>query len=104
MSNNYFEIEKAVTTPKFLNYPEYTNKFRLSLTAFMGSEISGNVQLTIQTDSSLQGQSGIAYYTLNDNEIDLLIAGLLERKLKIISATNENKSIFSPPKEDLFIS
>ena len=96
MSNTYFKIEKEIVTPSQLGYEEYTNKFNLSLTAFVGTDKSGNVQLTIQTNSSLPSQSGIAYYTLNDKEIDLLIGGLLERKLKLISATNDNQSIFSP--------
>lgn len=98
MSNTYFQIKKEIKTPgnQLLGFNEYTNKFRLSLTAFVGNEESGTVQLTVTTESTLSNQSGTAYYTLNNQEIDLLIAGLLERKLRIISATDDKQSIFSP--------
>ena len=99
MSNTYFELNKERTYEAVAGYKEYTNNYSLSLTAFMGGKSGNHTQLTIQTNSTIQGQSGIAYIELNDNDIDLLIAGLLERKLKIISATGEEKSIFSPPKE-----
>jgi hypothetical protein len=101
MSNTYFKIQKEIITPgnDIPNFPSYTNNFELTLTAFVGNDHSGKVQLTVQTRSSLPNQSGVAYYTLNDKEIDLLIAGLLERKLGIISATADNQSIFSPANE-----
>jgi len=66
------------------------------LCAFVGNENTGNVQLTIQTNSTLQSQSEIAYITLNDDEIDKLIFGLLERKLKLVSATGDEQSIICP--------
>jgi hypothetical protein len=90
MSNTYFKIEKAV----------YTNSYSLGLTAFVGNKESGNVQLTIQTRSSIHGQSGIAYITLNDEEIDKLIFGLLERKLKLVTATGDEQSKLCPDNND----
>ena len=98
MSNNYFEIKKTVEYKGFNQCDSYTNNYELMLTAFVGGE--NHTQLTLQTSSSIQGQGGIAYIVLDDNDVDLLIAGLLERKLKKISATGEEKSIFSPPKEE----
>lgn len=96
MSNSYFKIVKEVEYPKFQEYSEYTNRYELSLCAFVGNKDTGNMQLTIQTNSSLSNQSRIAYITLNDEEIDKLIFGLLERKLKLISATGEEQSIICP--------
>lgn len=99
MSNNYFKIEKAVETKGFDKYPGYVNNYTLSLTAFMGNEQSGNVQLTIHTSSTVSRQSGVAYITLNSEEIDKLIFGLLERKLKLISATGDEQSRICPNEE-----
>ena len=96
MSNSYFKINKVVDTPSTEHWARYSNTYNLSLTAFVGNEHSGNVQLTIQTDSTLPGQSGIAYYCLNNEEIDKLIFGLLDRKLKLISATSDEQSVISP--------
>lgn len=96
MANTYFGIKKEVTYPSFESFEGYVNKYNLSLTACMGNDKTGNIQLTIQTDSTIQSQNGVAYITLNDKEIDLLIAGLLERKLGIVSATGCEESIFSP--------
>ena len=95
MSNNYFELKKSVTTPGFNKFPGYTNDYRLSLTAFIGGK--NRVQLTVTTQSTLESQSGTGYIVLSDTDIDLLIAGLLERKLNKISATNEIKSNYCPP-------
>lgn len=92
MSNTYFEISKEVEYPKFLEYPGYKNKYYLSLTAFVGNNDTGGVQLTVRTDSTLRDQSGTAYITLNDNEIDKLIFALLERKLGLITATGDEQS------------
>jgi hypothetical protein len=101
MSNTYFRIEKEVkyeAFPPFTN-SDYVNKYELSLTAFVGNNLSGNVQLTIQTNSTLNGQSGTAYITLSDEDIDKLIFGLLERKLRIISATGDEQSKICPDEE-----
>lgn len=95
MSNTYFELKKKVITKGFDTFPGYTNDYRLSLTAFMSNK--ERVQLTITTNSTLSSQSGTGYIVLSDEEIDLLIAGLLERKLNKISATNEEKSNYCPP-------
>jgi len=101
MSNTYFSIKKQEEHKevKDLGLKGYKNSYRLSLTAFMGNPECGNVQLTIRTESTIPSQNGIGYISLNDKEIDLLIAGLLERKLDIISATSDNQSIFSPAEE-----
>lgn len=98
MANTYFAIRKKEEYKgvKSLHIDEYENSYELSLTAFMGDNSRGNVQLTIRTESTIPNQSGIAYIPLNNNEIDLLIAGLLERKLGIITATGDEQSIFSP--------
>lgn len=88
MSNTYFKINKKV------NCDEYV----LSLTAFCGND--RNVQLTVQTKSrEMPSHAGTGYITLNDHEIDLLIAGLLERKLGMVSANGDEQSIFSPNDE-----
>ena len=100
MSNNYFQIKKTVKYPKLDGYKGYRNDYELTLTAFMGGSTGDHTQITIQTNSTIQGQTGTAYFALNDEDVDNLIAGLLERKLKKISATGEEKSIFSPPVDD----
>lgn len=100
MSNTYFKITKEVEYPNvddsLFKSKGYKNEYDLTLTAFCGNEQVGNVQLTIQTTSTLPSQSWIAYITLNDEEIDLLIKGLLERKNGEISATGYEQSKFSP--------
>lgn len=98
MSNTYFAInkEEEYEGVKSLNINAYKNSYELSLTAFMGDSKRGNVQLTIRTESTIPNQSGVAYIPLNNEEIDLLIAGLLERKLGIVTATGDEQSIFSP--------
>jgi len=68
------------------------------LTAFVGGE--NHTQLTIQTDSTIQGQAGIAYISLNNDDVDKLIFGLLERKLMLVSATGEEKSCICPDSND----
>lgn len=99
MSNTYFKIEKEHIIPGFLQFPGYINKYELSLTAFVGGD--NHTQLTIQTISSLDGQGGTAYIVLNDEDVDKLIFGLLERKLKLITATaNEQSRICPNGKED----
>ena len=90
MSNTYGKIE---TIDEHI-YPNHINNMRLTLVAIMGGD--KHTQLTVITNSTLEGQSGVGYITLGDKEVDLLIAMLLERKLKIISATGEEQSIFSP--------
>ena len=99
MSNTYFKITKEVKYPDIDNSlfksKGYKNEYELTLTAFCGNEDIGNVQLTVKTNSTISGQSGTAYITLNDKEIDLLIAGLLERKIGNISATGDEQSVFS---------
>ena len=99
MSNTYFKITKEVEYPKIddslFKSKGYKNEYELTLTAFCGNEDMGNIQLTVQTQSTISGQSGTAYITLNDKEIDLLVAGLLERKLGRISATGYEQSVFS---------
>ena len=87
MSNTYFKINKKVDCDECI----------LSLTAFCGNDQTGNVQLTVQTKSrEMPSHAGTGYITLNGLEIDLLIAGLLERKLGVVSATGDEHSIFSP--------
>ena len=100
MSNNYFEIKKTVEYPEVAGYKGYRNDYELTLTAFVGGESGNHTQLTLQTNSTISMQVGTAYIVLDDEDVDLLIAGLLERKLKKITATGEEKSIFSPPKEE----
>ena len=94
MSNTYFELKKSVFTP---GEKSYTNDYTLNLTAFAGGE--NHIQLTIITSSTIPNQSGISYIVLNDEDVDNLMAGLLERKLGKISATDDRKSIFLPPEE-----
>jgi len=98
MSNTYFKIEKSVETKGFDTFPSYTNNYELTLTALMGGE--NHTQLTVQTTSTIVGQSGIGYIVLSDNDVDNLIAGLLERKLRKITATGEEKSSFKPIEDE----
>jgi len=98
MSNTYFKIEKEHTIPGYLQFPGYTNKYELSLTAFCGGE--NHTQLTIQTVSSLDNQGGTAYIVLNDADVDKLIFGLFERKLNLISATADEQSRICPNREE----
>ena len=96
MSNTYFRLTKH----KFDQNP-FSNrldkghdyKMELSLTAFVGGD--DHTQLTIQTESNIPLQSGTAYYTLNDEDIDRLIGALMERKLKLVTATADEQSIFN---------
>ena len=98
MANTYFKIEKEHTEEPTMSldgvrmYTGYTNKYRLTLTAFMGK--SERLQLTIQTTSTLESQNGVAYITLSDEEIELLYLGMKERK--DISATGNEQSKYSP--------
>lgn len=96
MSNSYFKIQKEIATPGFGNHSGYRNKYELTLTAFVGDDQSGNVQMTIQTQSTIDSQSGVSYITLNSEEIDKLIFGLLERKLRLVSATGSEQSLICP--------
>lgn len=98
MSNTYFKMSKKVTNKGIEPQHTYTNTHILTLTAFVGHE--DHTQLTVQTQSSLMAQGGVAYVVLGDKEVDLLIAGLLERKFGKISATGYEKSIFSPEEPD----
>lgn len=91
MSNTYAKIE---TEDLIKDHIPYSNYMTLTLTAFMGKE--KHTQLTVRTSSTLEGQSGTGYITLGDKEVDLLIAALLERKLRVISATGNEQSIFCP--------
>ena len=96
MSNTYFRLTKH----KFDQDP-FSNrlgkghdyKMELSLTAFVGG--NDHIQLTVQTQSNILSQSGTAYYTLNDEDIDRLIGALMERKLKLVTATADEQSIFN---------
>lgn len=97
MANTYFELEKSVTVDGRGFYPDYTNDYRLSLTAFVGGD--NHTQLTVVTNSTLSGQGGVGYIVLSDKDVDLLIAGLLERKLSKISATGNEQSNYCPPKD-----
>ena len=101
MSNTYAKIKTVDEFKKVegLPFPEYTNNMELSLTAFVGGKSGKHTQLTVQTSSTIQGQSGIGYITLGDKEVDLLIAALMERKLGKISATADEQSIFCPAEE-----
>lgn len=96
MSNTYARIttvDSSDAKPE-LDIQGYTNKMELNLTAFVGKE--KHTQLTIQTTSTTPSQCGIAHITLGDKEVDLLIAALLERKLKKISATGYEQSSYCP--------
>lgn len=98
MSNTYFKIEKEVEIPKSCKKDSYTNSMELTLTAFMGKE--NVVQLTVHSTSTIPGQSGIGYIVLDDQDIDKLIFGLLERKLHLITSTGDEQSLVCPNRED----
>jgi hypothetical protein len=86
MSNTYFKIKKTVKAcdPR----SGCTSKHELTLTAFMGGE--NHTQLTIQSGHDT------SYIPLSDKDVDNLIAGLLERKNKEISATGNEQSKICP--------
>ena len=69
MSNTYFKITKEVEyqdiDSSLFKSKGYKNEYELTLTAFCGNEDMGNVQLTVKTNSTISGQSGTAYITLN---------------------------------------
>lgn len=98
MANTYFEIKKSVKNKGAAASQDYINNYTLSLTAFVGGE--NKVQLTVQYERhTVEGkdpQHGTGYIVLTDHEVDLLIAGLLERKLGKISATGDEQSQYSP--------
>lgn len=98
MSNTYAEIKTTDVYEgnKILDFEPYQDDMSLSLTAFVSK--SKKLQLTIQTNSTLPNQSGCAYITLNDAQIDELIFALLERKYNLISATGCEKSLLIPAK------
>lgn len=100
MANTYAKIKTVDTVKAFPHYPGYTNTMTLSLTAFMGGKSGKHTQLTVNTVSTLKHQCGTAYITLGDKEVDLLIAALMERKLKLISATGNEQSIFCPNRQE----
>jgi hypothetical protein len=54
----------------------------------------GKLQLTVTTDSTISGQSGVGYITLNDEDIELLYQGMLKRKNGSISATGNEENLF----------
>lgn len=101
MSNTYAKIKTEDVIKGFNEFSGYTNNMTLTLTAFCGRE--KHTQLTIQTHSTLEHQSGTAYITLGDKEVDLLIAALLERKLGKVSAIGYEQSIFCPNDEEEFL-
>lgn len=95
MSNTYFELKKSVIK-KDIDGNEYTNNYKLSLTAFVGKE--NNVQLTVIHNSTRYNTpSGISYIELNNEDIDNIIGGLLERKNGEVTATGVEESKFCPP-------
>lgn len=101
MSNTYAKI-KTLDEHKdipALEVKGYVNSMELTLTAFVGGNSGKHTQLTVRTESTIPSQNGIAYITLGDEQVDLLIAALLERKLGKISATADEQSIFCPAEE-----
>lgn len=93
MSNTYFKLKKTVETKGFCKHDGYSTDYEATLTAFIGGE--NIVQLTIQTDSSLHNQNGIAYIVLSEDDIERLINALNERVIGKVSATGCEKSEFS---------
>ena len=75
----------------------YVNSYELSLTAFVGHP--ENVQLTVHTRSTVDGQSGIGYIELSDEDMDNIIAGFMERKLRHVTATGAEQSKFKPDRD-----
>ena len=100
MSNTYAKIKSSlkIDDSNILGKGYITN-MELTLTAFVGGNSGKHTQLTVNTTSTLNSQSGVGYITLGDEEVDLLIAALLERKLKKITATGYEQSIFCPNDE-----
>lgn len=100
MANTYARIKTVYSDFKDedLGFDGYTNDMTLTLTAFVG--VDKHTQLTVVTRSTLESQCGVAYIALGDEEVDLLISALMERKLGKISATGLEKSIFCPINDD----
>ena len=98
MSNTYFKLNKSKVDKDPFGRKNHIYDMTLSLTAFCGNP--DIVQLTIQTESNLEFQSGTAYYTLSDEDIERLIGALMERKLRIVTATADEQSIFNKSEEN----
>lgn len=99
MSNTYAKIKTSVDykgEPK-LGWKPYKTDMILSLTAFVGGD--KHTQLTVTTKSTNKLQSGTGYIQLGDNDVDMLIAALMERKLKVVTATGNEQSIFCPDED-----
>ena len=95
MSNTYFRFNKQTIRDSVLEGKEINN-MSLSLTVFIGNKETGGLQLTVYNQSNIPNQSGCGYITLTMEEIDLLIAGLLEHKLHKVSATGFEESNYCP--------
>ena len=101
MSNTYFKIKSINEHAGVKNDPvfkPYTNSYHLSLTAFVSN--SKTVQLTVQTQSTISSQNGVAFITLSEQDCLKLIGALTERLTKKISATGNEESIFTQNEEE----
>lgn len=97
MANTYFKLKKTVHTETSHEYNNYTNEYSLSLTAFVGKE-KNSVQLTVQCNSTMPNMTGIGFITLSEEDVDKLIVGLLERRMRI-SATGNEQSVICPDED-----
>lgn len=85
MSNTYFKLKKSETIPPMPSimgnevYLGYTTDMDISLTAYDDKE-PNMLQLTVNTLCSRDSNSGIGYITLNTEEQNKLIWGILERR------------------------
>lgn len=92
MSNTYFELKKQRELKNLDGRLTGSNKYTLSLTAFVSKQ--DIVQLTVSCQSDNKSQSGTGFIVLNEEDIDRLIGGLLERKLKLVTAIGYEQSNF----------
>jgi GTP cyclohydrolase III len=97
MSNTYFKISSSTKT----NYPGEVKKktdMKISLTAFMGGD--NILQITCQTDSEINSQSGTGYIQLSKEQCLKLINAINERLMGKISATGYEVSNYTEDPED----
>jgi hypothetical protein len=92
MANTYFNMEKTEVTGGCSKSQEYTNNYKLTLTAFR-DKTRNSLQLTVSCDSTIPNQSGIGFIALSEEEVDKLIFGLLERRMYISTTGDEQSNV-----------
>lgn len=99
MSNKYFKIKKTIREANNISDSgDWVTKCNLNIIAIMSND--NHTMLQIESNSNIPFITDTAYIVLNDDDVDKLIFGLLERKLKLISATDDKQSAICPNDDD----